>query len=227
MCGRYAFKVRHQILLRLFPELAGMPFSELRARWNAAPTQFHPIIRASGIAVTPSSALKLETVEAMWGFVPSWAGTAKPGPINARCETAATNGMFRSAFQSRRCIVPVSGYYEWQERMLAPKLPLYITRADDEPMLLAGLWEKRGDLESFTIITVPAGGAITKIHDRTLAILEPGKDAYAWLNPSTPPEIAQAFLHPVPDGLLQWHGVSARVNSPANDDAGLITPTAD
>lgn len=220
MCGRYVFKVRHQILLRLFPELAGLPFPTLKERWNAAPTQLLPIIRASGDRAMVG--LPLELVEAAWGLVPSWAETAKPGPINARGETVATNGLFRSAFKSRRCIVPASGFYEWQERMLAPKLPLYITRADDEPLLMAGLWERRGDLETFSIITTAAQGEMTKIHDRTPAILEPGKEARDWLNPATPAELVKAAVHPVPNGLLQWHAVNTAVNNPKNDGSGLI-----
>lgn len=39
---------------------------------------------------------------AMWGLRPSWAKEGGPAPINARIETAATNGMFRSAFADAR-----------------------------------------------------------------------------------------------------------------------------
>ena len=223
MCGRYVFKVRHQILLKLFPELAGLPFPTLRERWNAAPSQRLPIIRAAGPAM---AGVPLELVEATWGLVPSWAETAKHGHIIARCETAATNAVFRGAFKARRCIVPASGFYEWQERMLMPKRPLYLTRADDEPLLMAGLWEKRGELESFSIITVAAQGALHDIHDRMPAILEPGKEAHDWLNPTTPPDLVHAALHPVPDGLLHWHAVGTRVNSPKNDGPELIEPVS-
>lgn len=225
MCGRYVFKVRHQVLLRLFPELAGLPFPTLRERWNAAPTQKLPIIRARTAPTTADPALEL--IEATWGLVPSWAETEKPGPINARCETVASNGMFRTAFKGRRCVVPASGFYEWQERMLAPKLPLYITRADGEPMLMAGLWEKRGDLESFTVITVPSRGTMKEIHDRTPAILEPGDEARAWLDPSARLDQVAATLHPAPDHTLQWHAVSTRVNSPKNDGPELIEPASE
>src|SRR4051812_47722238 len=105
MCGRYVFKVRHQVLLRLFPELAGLPFPTLKERWNAAPSQLLPIIRATS-ANAPSAGLPLELVEAKWGLVPSWAETTKDARCNTRSETAATSGMFRNAFKSRRCIVP-------------------------------------------------------------------------------------------------------------------------
>lgn len=223
MCGRYVFKVRLQVLHRLFPELAGLPFPTLRERWNAAPTQELPIIRA-----TPGNQpLALELVEAKWGLVPSWAETPKPGPINARSETVASNALFRNAFKSRRCVVPASGFYEWQERMLAPKLPLYITRADDEPALMAGLWEKRGELETFTIITVPSQGAMKEIHERTPAILEPGSEVRVWLDPSTLLEQARAAIHPAHDGILQWHPVSNRVNSPKNDGPELVEPVSE
>lgn len=50
-----------------------------------------------------------------WGPLPSWAKENGPRPISARLETAATNGMFRSSSTSARALVPMTGYFEWQE----------------------------------------------------------------------------------------------------------------
>lgn len=105
---------------------------ELRNSYNVAPTQLSPIVQ-SGPAV----------VFAEWGFRPAW--SASPvAPINARAESAATSPLFRAAFKSRRCVVPVSGFYEWK-KLAGGKQPLYIRRADRRIMLLAGLWEPQED----------------------------------------------------------------------------------
>lgn len=224
MCGRFVARFSPELMRKLFPELEGVPFPTLKERWNAAPSQPLAIVRAA----PPGHASKpLEIAEATWGLVPSWSESGKPGPINARSETAATNGMFRGPFKSRRCIVPANGFYEWQERMLQPKRPLYITRADEQPLLMAGLWDRRGDTESFAILTVAAGDTMKPIHDRTPAILEPGEEARAWLDAATTPQQAQSLLHPVADGLLRWHTVSTRVNSPRNEGPDLIQPVDD
>ncbi len=227
MCGRFVAKFSPELMRRLFPELEGAHFPTLKERWNAAPSQSLAIVRAAAPTGSSSRRERLEIAEATWGLVPSWSESGKPGPINARSETAATNGMFRGPFKSRRCIVPANGFYEWQERMLQPKRPLYITRADEQPLLMAGLWDRRGDADSFAILTVAAGVTMKPIHDRTPAILEPGGEARAWLDADTTPQQAQSLLHPVADGLLRWHTVSTRVNNPKNEGPELIEPVHD
>ena len=224
MCGRYVIKftyeeVRKQ-LKRLRPEERAI--IEL---FNAAPSQSLPIVRPSR-----ENPAEWEMVDAKWGLIPAWSQDEKPGPINARGETVATNGMFRTAFKQHgrggRCIVPASGFYEWQEVMLQGKVPSYIYRADGAPLLMAGLWEKRDETRSFTIVTVAAGQSTLALHDRTPAILEP-EEADAWLDPATTADQLQSMLDSVPDGLLDWHTVSTKVNSPRNQGAALIERAAD
>lgn len=229
MCGRFVAKYTPELMCRLFPELEDASFPTIKERWNAAPTQELPIVRAAPQehAAQLGARGPLEVALASWGLVPSWSESAKPGPINARAETVATNGFFRSSFKARRCIVPADGFYEWQERMLAPKRPLYITRADGDPLLMAGLWERHGGeqgTDTFTVVTVAAGESMKPIHDRTPMIVEPGDEARAWLDPATPLDVVQALIHPVPDGLLHWHQVSTRVNNPRNEGPELIEP---
>lgn len=117
------------------------------------------------------------TVEfARWGFRPAWAKEKGPRPINARFETAPTNGMFRAAFASTRAVVPMSGYYEWVETDDGKQL--YYVHATDEKLLhAAGLTAAEqnadGDWDvTFTIITREARDAAGDVHDRMPAFLE-------------------------------------------------------
>src|SRR5690606_32359313 len=97
---------------------------------------------------------------AIWGFIPNW---IKPGPdapkplINARSETVADRPAFRTALRYHRCIVPASGFFEWHQKA-SGKQPYYITRADQKPMLMAGLWEETydgggGEIRTACVIT--------------------------------------------------------------------------
>ncbi len=113
-------------------------------------------------------------VSAKWGLVPGWArdDSGRPPPVNARCETIATNGMFRKAYASRRCLVPVDGYFEWQNLDASgkKKQPYAIAMKDDEPFAMAGIWEEYSDkvtgelIRTFAIATCEPNEMMATIH---------------------------------------------------------------
>lgn len=123
---------------------------------------------------------------ARWGFKPAWAKEKGPRPINARFETAHTNGMFRAGFASSRAVVPMTGYYEWVE-MDDGKQPYFVHATGGELLHAAGLTtaEQNSDGEwdvSFTIITREARDAAGDVHDRMPAFLD--EDLISdWLTP--------------------------------------------
>jgi putative SOS response-associated peptidase YedK len=133
MCGRYSINTPAEAVRTLFRMQGSLP--NFPPRYNMAPTQQAPIIRAGEAGP--------ECVMARWGLVPSWAKDLKIGNqcINAKAETVTTKPAFRSAFKSRRCLVPVSGFYEWQKQGKA-KQPYWIGMIDKEPFAFAGLWER-------------------------------------------------------------------------------------
>ena len=107
MCGRYRLSRRKQIIEEHFDASRAM---KIDAHYNIAPTQPIPIIRQH--PKEPRRELSL----VRWGLVPSCvkAMHGSAGMINARSETAATVPAFRDALNSRRCIVPADGFYEWK-----------------------------------------------------------------------------------------------------------------
>lgn len=225
MCGRFTHRYKWQQLQRLL-RLTTPPL-EFPVRFNVAPSQMAPIIRAG------KAPADRELAMLKWGLVPNFSQDGKPGPINARAESVATNGMFRAAFTKRRCIVPASGFYEWKTTLAsAPgpttKIPHYIQPAEPDGILaFAGLWEfwrkdeQSDPVVSFTIITVPPNEMMASVHDRMPAILQP-EDFDTWLDPTATPEQVQELLRPAPDGVLSMHPVSRKVNSPKNDGPELI-----
>lgn len=211
-----------QTLVTLF----GIVADELRIepRYNIAPTQPGAIVR--GVLHGERS---LEP--ARWGLVPRWAKDVKIGArmINARSETAAEKPAFRDAFRRRRCLIPASGFYEWQRLGSGRKQPYYIYAAERSPLALAGLWETWNDpqgdrpLTTFTVLTTAANATVSRLHDR-MPVIIPELHFSDWLGDDQPIDRLALLLAPADDRLLTMHPVSPRVNSPAHDDASLIEP---
>ncbi|HZW09080.1 MAG TPA: SOS response-associated peptidase, partial [Phycisphaerales bacterium] len=134
------------------------------------------------------------------------------------------------ALRARRCVVPVSGFYEWKKAdagdgAKAAKHPYYITPAEGKILALAGLWERweRGEtvLETFTIITTAPNAMMAELHDRMPAVLDP-PEIGGWLDAGTPVTAALSLLGPAPDGSLDRRRVGMRVNSARNNGPELI-----
>lgn len=182
-----------------------------------------------------------------WGLIPPWAKTGedggpdtKKGPllINARSETLTTSPAFRGSAKSKRCLVPMDGWYEWKpnpaaDGKKASKTPFYMFAGDGEPLFMAGLWStwrlKGGDedappLLSCTIITTDSAAQLADIHDR-MPLTISASDWDRWLDPDAP----------IDEGLLRGHGdldrieireVSRLVNSVRNNGPELIEAVA-
>lgn len=213
MCGRYALLADDPQLVEELREIVGPVPEIVPTTYNAAPTQRLPIVRLEDGA----RVLRL----ARWGLVPAWSPEpqTKYSTINARSEEAAKKPAFRSAWKARRCVVPASGWYEWQ-RTDGGKTPHLIHRRDGRLLLLAGLWERwerdgQPALESYAIVTVAAHPTLAPIHDRQPALLAADQVA-AWLDPATPAADLARLVTPVGDGL-EAYAVSSLVNSPRNN----------
>jgi putative SOS response-associated peptidase YedK len=223
MCGRYTHKFKWMEIHRL--ATLTTPPLEFPDSFNVAPTQFAPVVRGL------EGERRFDLLR--WGLIPFWAEDQKIGNslVNARADTAASKPAFRAAFKSRRCLVPASGFYEWQQLPGEKrKQPHYIARADEEPMFFAGLWERwdppeaSGEpIESYTILTTEPNTLMASIHDRMPVILEPENFA-AWLSRETPAQRLSALLRPLPAELMMARPVSTLVNNPRNNLPECVAP---
>lgn len=162
-----------------------------------------------------------------WGLIPEWVDDPGDGIINARSETAAEKSTFADAWESRRCLVLSSGFYEWQARNGGPKRPYRIYRDEPAAFAMAGLWEitdadhtESGEpTHSVTILTTEPNELVEPIHDRMPVVL-PREDESAWLE-ADPDERAE-LCRPYPGDDLRTDEISTRVNDPSNDDPLVI-----
>ncbi len=218
MCGRYYLLTPRAELAELFG-LADVP--DLAPRYNIAPTQ--PVL-----AVGLSKEGRPATATFRWGIVPPWSAEPRPGPINARSETAADKPTFAEAIRKRRCLIPASGFYEWLRQGKARK-PFAIRMADDKPFAFAGIWEawrpeSGPPLLTCAILTTAANELVRTIHDRMPVILEARRFG-TWIDRDVqePADLAPMLL-PFPADRMHAYPVSSLVNSPRNDDARCIEP---
>jgi putative SOS response-associated peptidase YedK len=99
-----------------------------------------------------------------WGF-PARSGSRPI--INARSETAAQKPMFRDAVIARRCIIPSTGFYEWD----AEKKKYLFTLPDSKMLYMAGLYSYFGGAAQYVILTAPANASVAETHNRMPVVL--------------------------------------------------------
>jgi putative SOS response-associated peptidase YedK len=223
MCGRFVGAFSAELLISEMSEAlseAGMTVSlgddSLLARnYNTAPTHIVPILRNedSTVIIDPM----------LWGLVPSWSKDPSVGSklINARSETITEKPSFRQSVPGRRCIIPMSGFYEWDRTDPKRKVPYFVTRADGRLMLVAGIWTASPALEgrhTFSLITRESVDDLSHIHSRSPVELHAG-DALEWMsNPVPPLELFATDLQP----RFVARKVSTLVNSVRNNFESLL-----
>jgi len=211
-------------------------------RFNIAPTQEVP-------AVTQGREGDRKLRMLRWGLIPPWAKSVSVGNqmINARCETLLERPAFRVPFESRRCLIPADGFFEWAEVPVEQlqgslfgsastghtaktrKQPYHITMKDGSPFAFAGLWSRWSDpdghlVDSCTIITTPANGIIAPVHDRMPAILR-RKEFSHWLDRHVKDlRELQPLLAPYPASEMKLTPVNPVVSNPRNDSPECIEP---
>jgi putative SOS response-associated peptidase YedK len=205
---------------------------ELENRYGATlidPDKYRPsyYYHAFGLpdvpAVCSGSPSKIKLLK--WGLIPSWtrstadANVIRYKTFNARSESIVHKPSYSYSFKSKRCIIPVKGFFEWQHAG-KEKIPWYIYRADNEILSIAGLYDEwiensTGEvLSTFSIITTDANDLMAEIHNsakRMPAILDKSAEA-GWLSLSTSGENALSMLKPSGPDVLKAHTISPLVN---------------
>lgn len=231
MCGRYVVAYDPDTLVSGFSLVRIAPFPK---RWNVAPTAEVPVVFE-----TKSGDRVCEPMR--WGLVPHWAKdtTAAAKLNNARIEGIAEKPSFRQAFRRRRCLLPASGYYEWQAAAQPGgkviKQPWYISPIAEPVFAMAGLfeaWRAPGAdaaspwLLTCCVITTAASERLAAIHDR-MPVLIAREHWAAWLARANQDSATlPALMGALPDAAMQAWPVSREVSRSSSEGEALIAPIA-
>ncbi len=228
MCGRYVVAYDPETLVSGFSVLRVPVFPR---RWNVAPQSEVPVVYETREGDRVAELMR-------WGLVPSWARDTTVGNRmnNARAEGIFDKPSFRQAVRRRRCLLPASGFYEWQPTTVAGKVvkqPWYISAADGQPLAMAGLfeaWRAAPDapwLLTCCVITCEANALMSPIHER-MPVLVAREDWATWLARSVqePDAVAPLLAVPSAEGLRAWP-VSRTVSRSASEGPELVEPLSD
>jgi putative SOS response-associated peptidase YedK len=228
MCGRFVTAFSLEDLVTEVEEIAGMTGVDLPVdfkdlplfeNYNVAPTHALPVVTFNG----ESMAIDLM----QWGLVPSWSKDPSVGSkmINARSETLTEKPSFRHLVRANRCLVPMNGFFEWDRSNPKAKVPYFVPRADGALMMCAGLWTHSpvlDDIKTFTLITMPSNGELSKIHHRS-PVQFSHELCRLWLADN---EIALSLMSSENQPNFAPYSVSTRVNSVSNNDSTLLLASA-
>ena len=232
MCGRFVRKTSAAQVAEAFA--ARVDTDELSLSFNVAPT--------SRVFAVVNDSNTRSLVNFSWGLIPRWAqdSSRAASMINARVETVAEKPSFRDLVSNNRCVLPMDGYFEWQEQLRhdtnkTVKQPFYFSprlesRFSHRGVLaIAGLWTSWKDpnqrnsqlLHTVVALTTNANDMVGEIHHRMPVLLdEHGVDNWLDANIQSPLDELEA----VPNDALVVRAVSTKVNSSRNNGSELIEP---
>lgn len=224
MCGRYTHKLTWSEIVALYRlTLPDEPPERLAPNYNVAPTQVMPIIRPAGNG--------RELVMAGWGLIPFWLkpdqlGKQPYSTINARSDRIQTAPTYREPFKKRRCLVPATGWYEWQKVSAKVKRPFHF-QSQAKPFAFGGVYDVwnadgKSSITSFSIVTTAAAPSTAAYHDRMPLVLEESQFEN-WMR--LPAEAAAEMMQPYAGTIDLWE-VGQAVGNVRNNRPDLMARAA-
>lgn len=216
MCGRFYLTASPEQLIDTF-QLPGLPRYE--TSYNIPPGQ-------KILTIVKLDDDSYKAVNLHWGLIPHWSKDKKISHhlINARAETLAEKPAFRTAYKQRRCLIPASGFYEWQQ-LEEGKQAYCISRKDNQLTTFAGLWEywEHGTetIYSCSIITRSANELIKPIHQRMPVVID-SQHYKDWLNKQASLQTTEQLLISDAYQNIVLKPVSNWVNNPQHNDQNCL-----
>lgn len=185
MCGRYNFTVEQSDEVREILEKLNAKFQGKEARTGEVfPTNLAPILIEEQKEVSPTLSI--------WGF-PKFDG--KGVIINARSETAFEKKTFRDSLLNRRCIIPTTGFYEWD----SDKKKFLFRLEGTSALYIAGLYSIYKDEMRYVVLTTDANESMKEVHNR-MPLVIPKDEIGTWIMDY---QATNDLLHRIPPQLVK------------------------
>ncbi len=192
------------------------------AHYNASPTQLLPVITSS----TPEGLSIF-----YWGTAPGWAKNKNLSEklINLRREDFPEKPTLKRTMRSHRCVVPADGFYGWKKVGKKTSIPYRFVFKSQTVLSFAALWEEFEDtdgnqIQTFTIITMPADGVVSSIQERMPVILNLQSEKL-WLDKDSTEDKLLEIISSARTTELNYYPVSPRISQKDIDVPSLIIPT--
>jgi len=236
MCGRFTIATSEDQLLEAFD-------ASLVASANALPLPHYNISPTDRNLKFITNAPVIRSCEGnrrleyfTWPFIQQWANgdigkvVGKYSTINAKIETISNSRSYKHAWGSQqRCLIPLTGFYEWKIMESGGKQPFYITLKNRNIFAMGGIWETSTDrkergIHSFSIITVEANSLMAEIHNnkKRMPLILDEEQYDDWLSGDM--NTANNCICQYPDKYMEAHPVDKSVNIPNNNNQNCIIP---
>lgn len=163
-----------------------------------------------------------------WGLIPFWTKTGDDAlkirsmTLNARAETIFDKPSFRTPIKSRRCVLPVNGFFEWKE-IDKEKIPHYIYPKDRSLFYIGCLYDtwinkESGEvLNTFSMITCPANNMMRGIHNsgankHRMPLIIDADDVEKWIDPGLSRDSIEGLMKPYDDTQMSAYTISKKAN---------------
>lgn len=188
MCGRYNFTLEEsEEIMEILEMLNAKVQGKVITTGEIFPTNQAPILIEEKKTIAPA----LST----WGF-PKFDG--KGVIINARSETAFEKKTFRDSLMNRRCIIPSTGFYEWNSQ----KKKFLFNLEDTNTLYMAGLYSYYRDKMCFVVLTTEANESMQEVHSRMPLIMRK-QEIERWIRDD---QATNELLHRNPPQLVKTAG---------------------
>lgn len=160
-----------------------------------------------------------------WGLIPFWTAQDKAktyviNNLNAKAETIFEKKSFSPSLKNKRCIIPVTGFFESRE-CNKENYPYFIYLKNEEIFSLAGIYDNWKDKEtgviikSFSIITTEANPLMAKIHNKKnrMPVILTKENEQQWILPELNENEIKELLQPIDENFMAAHTVDKKVNN--------------
>ena len=160
-----------------------------------------------------------------WGLIPFWvkdaiqADALRKQTINARNDGIFEKPSFKESILSRRCIIPVTGFFEWHTKDAKKKFPFYIHLKNEEVFSIGGIYDRwinriTGEVKStFSIVTTDANPMMAAIHNTKLRmpLILPREKELEWIKPDLTKDDITLLMKPFDENLMEAYTISKRI----------------